>query len=82
MEALMSDPANTPEFYSTVPISTPTVVPEAEDVAMNGFAWSRDFGLLVGIGDQGKPIVDELYRLRNPLDIATEGDTQQGLRGL
>jgi len=72
--------SDTPEFYSTVPISSPTVVPEAEDVRMNGFVWSVAFGILIGMGQQGDEAVDELFRLREPLDnINLDG---QGLRGL
>ena len=72
--------SDTPVFFSDVPISTPTVVPEAEDIRMNGFVWSVQFGLLVGMGHQGDQAVDELFRLREPLeDINIDN---QGLRGL
>jgi hypothetical protein len=74
-EPIVADP-RPPEAYSTVPVSTPTVVPEAEDVQMNGFAWSGDFGLLVAFGQRGEEAVDELIRLRQPaetyLDFTTE----------
>ena len=71
--------SETPEFYSTVPISSPTVVPEAEDVLMNGFAWSTQFGLLLSMGESGDEAVDQLVELRENLD---EIDiNQQGIRG-
>lgn len=71
---------NVPEFFSTVPISTPTVVPEVEDIRMNGFVWSVRFGLLVGMGQQGDQAIDELFRLRESLDDINLND--QGMRGL
>jgi len=74
----MPDSPEVPEFYSTVPISVPVVVPEAEDVIMNGFVWSADFGLLLGIADSGKPAVDELFNLRTPPETFSEEN--QGLR--
>lgn len=77
----MSEPTNPPVAFSTVPVSTPTVLPEAEEVDMNGFAWSGDFGLLVAFGRRGDVVVDELVKLREPtetfLDFAqhiNEGD--------
>jgi hypothetical protein len=75
----MSD-SDTPEFYSTVPISSPTVVPEAEDIPMNGFVWSTTFGLLLAMGQEGDMAVDELFRLRENLDDINLSD--QGIRGL
>lgn len=69
---------NSPEFYATTPISMPVIVPEAEDAQMNGFAWSSDFGMLVAFGDSADAVVDELQRLRRPIEqIRTHG---QGLR--
>jgi len=56
------------QFFSNTPISIPVVVPEAENINMNGFAWSIDFGIMVAMGDRGDIIVDELFRLRNPMD--------------
>jgi hypothetical protein len=73
----MADP-KLPEAYSTVPVSTPAVVPEAEEVQMNGFAWSGDFGLLVAFGDKGEEVIDELAKLREPVD--TYADFSQGIR--
>ena len=75
----MPDSPTTPEFYATVPISVPVVVPEAEDVPMNGFAWSSEFGLLLALGDSGSPAVDELFELRTPVE--TFHEERQGLRG-
>lgn len=66
------------EAYSTVPVSTPVVIPEAEEVQMNGFAWSGDFGLLVAFGDRGDQAIDELTKLREPVE--TYVDFSQGLR--
>lgn len=70
--------SNSPEVFSTVPVSTPVVIPEAEEVQMNGFAWSGDFGLLIAFGDRGDEAVDELVRLREPME--TYVDFEQGLR--
>lgn len=76
-----SDP-QLPEFYSTVPISTPTVVPDAEDVQMNGFAWSVQFGLMLAYGDQdAKYALDQLDRLRTPLDAVNVNDQGLGVDG-
>lgn len=70
-----------PEAYSTVPVSTPVVVPEIEEVQMNGFAWSGDFGLLIAFGERGEEAVDELLRLREPAETWVDfGQDQQGLR--
>lgn len=75
----MPDSANpTPEFYSTVPISAPTVVPEAEDVPMNGFTWSTKFGLMLAYGQIGDQAVDILKKLRENLDDIDLN--QQGVR--
>lgn len=73
----MADPKPL-EAYSTVPVSTPTVVPEAEEVQMNGFAWSGDFGLLVAFGERGEEAVDALIKLREPLE--TYIDFSQGIK--
>lgn len=73
----MSD-SDSPEFYSTVPISSPTVVPEAEDIPMNGFVWSVQFGLLLGMGQEGDEAVDGLFELRENLDDINISD--QGVR--
>lgn len=73
----MSD-SNPPEFFSTVPISIPIVVPEAEDTQMNGFVWSHQFGLLLAFGSDADPIIDELQRLREPIETIRTND--QGLR--
>lgn len=67
-----------PEFYSTVPVSSPTVVPEAEDIVMNGFVWSVRFGLMLGFRQDGSQAVDELQRLREPLEDINVDD--QGMR--
>lgn len=72
--------SKSPEFFSTVPISVPVVVPEAEDIPMNGFIWSDDFGILVSSNDNGQGAVDELYRLRAPMDDIDLND--QAIRGL
>lgn len=67
------------EFYSTVPISGSIVVPEAEDIQMNGFAWSTEFGLMLSLGNTGLPTVEGLRGLRE-----TEHDNNtnnQGLQG-
>ena len=70
--------SQSPEAFSTVPVSTPVVVPEAEEVQMNGFAWSGDFGLLVAFGGQGNETVDELIKFREPIESFM--DLGQGIR--
>lgn len=83
----MSDPnspdvrPDAPEIYATVPISVPVVVPEAEDKFMGGFVWSADFGLLVGLGNQGEPARDALEDLRRTEESLLKVQ-DQGLRGL
>lgn len=78
----MADP-NPIEAYSTVPISTPVVIPEAEEVDMNGFAWSGDFGLLVAYGGRGEEAIDELAKLREPVEtyLDFEQRTREGEMG-
>lgn len=71
----MPDP-QTPEFYANVPISTPTCVPEAEDIQMNGFAFSAEFGLIIALADDGNEAVDELFRLRETVDSVFNEDNQ------
>ena len=52
------------EFYANVPISTPVLVPEIEDVDMNGFAWSHEYGLIIKMGDNVTNSIDKLRKLR------------------
>lgn len=76
------DRVNAPEIYATVPVSVPVVVPELEDVFMNGFVWSNALGLLIGLGNQGEPALDELQDLRRPEESLYKTTQDQGIRGL
>lgn len=78
----LNDRINAPEIYATVPVSVPVVVPEIEDVFMNGFAWSNELGLLVGLGNQGEPARDELEDLRRSEESLYKNTQDQGIRGL
>lgn len=55
---------STPSFYSDVPISVPVVLPSAEDYDMGGFAWSRQYGMLIKMNREGDPVDDVLRTLK------------------
>lgn len=57
---------STPDYFADVPISVPVVIPQNEDYRMNGFAWSDDYGIIVGMGTDSDQRVDYLRGLRQP----------------
>lgn len=82
MEVFTLPDPQIPEFYANVPISTPTCVPEAEDIPMNGFAFSADFGLIISLADDGNDAVDTLFNLRQPLDDRAIDFDSQDITGV
>ena len=61
------DDWETSEAYFDVPISKSVVMPEVEDVDMNGFSWSDEFGLMMGTRSSGG-IASRLERSATTID--------------
>lgn len=55
-----------PDYFADVPISIPVVIPQKENYRMNGFAWSDEYGIIVGLNAEADLSIDYLRRLRKP----------------
>ena len=58
--------------FFDVPVSIPVIVPDIEDVEMNGFAWSDEYGLVVGLDSAGGT-VSRLEESSTTIDVTVSG---------